>query len=72
MLARGSISRKPDGRKMTPAEFSHYNVFSIVVRFADVDGVVTTFAVVFRVFFIGGGFGGVFIRCGGGGRSVKT
>lgn len=57
---------------MTPTEFPYDNVFSIVVGFADMDRVVTTLAVVFRVFLISGGFGGVFVGGGGGGRSVKT
>jgi len=71
VFACGGVSGEPDGGKVTPAKLPHNNVLSIVVGFANVNRVVATLAVVFRVFLVGGGFGGVFVGGGGGGRSVN-
>lgn len=47
---------------MTPAQLSHDRVFAVVELLADGDGVVTTFAVIFGIFFVGGILGGILRR----------
>jgi hypothetical protein len=53
MLVVGGVARQPDGGEMTPSEFADDDVAAVVVRFADVDGMIATLAVIFRVLFIG-------------------
>lgn len=67
MLSGGGIAGQPDGREVTPAQFPHDDVASIVVGFAHGHGVVATLAVVLRIFLIRGRLRGVVAR-GGGGR----
>lgn len=52
---------------MTPAELAHDGVFVVIKLLANGDGVVSTLAVVFGIFFVGGIFGGI-LSGGGGGR----
>ncbi len=53
VLARGVISRQPDGGKMAPAELSNDGVLAVLVLLANLDGMVAAFAVVLRVLFVG-------------------
>ncbi len=57
---------------MTPSQLPHHHISAIVICFADVDGMIAAFAVIFRVFFVGGGLGGGVLFGRGGRRgSVK-
>lgn len=64
------IAGQPDGGEMAPTEFAHDDVATIVIGFADRDGVVAAFDVVLGVFLLGGSFDFVFAFGGGDIRSV--
>jgi len=52
VLAGLVIARQPDSGEMAPSQFANDGVLSVVVLLANVDGVVTAFAVVFGIFFV--------------------
>lgn len=53
------VAGKPDGGEVTPTELTNNRVFSILELLSDLNGMVTTLAVIFRIFLVGGVFGGV-------------
>jgi hypothetical protein len=60
MFAVRVVAREPNGGKVTPAELAHDSVFAILELLANLDGVVTAFAVILRILLIGSVLGGVF------------
>lgn len=52
----GGIPRQPDGGEMAPTQLAHDHIALVVVCFADRDRMVATLAIIFGVFFLGGGF----------------
>lgn len=64
MLIVVVVAREPNGGEVAPAQLAHNGVFAILELLANLDRVVAALAVIFRIFFVSGIFGGV---VGGGG-----
>lgn len=55
MFVGDGIAGEPNGREVTPAKLTDDNIPSVVVRFADGHGVITTLDIILGVLFLGGG-----------------